>query len=143
MADPDVAGTHLGTRRPPGPPLRFRTRGALRRRLRRLAEGLPISWHGPVTDGELTAGRLEMTMGREKRAFSRQPFRVGNVLMRYALYRSYVLLANLPIEPISHPIRAWAALRKAQRIEEVTYESPALPLSYSATVAKVTEGGAP
>jgi hypothetical protein len=56
---------------------------------------------------------------------------VGN---RYALDRSYVLLVPPPIEPISHQIRAWVPLRKAQRIEEVTYESPALPLSYSAVV---------
>jgi hypothetical protein len=28
--------------------------------------------------------------------------------------------------PISHPIRAWVPLRKAQRIEEVTYD----PLLY-------------
>ncbi len=27
-----------------------------------------------------------------------------------------------PIEPISHPIRAWVPLGKAQRIEELTYE---------------------
>ena len=58
---------------------------------------------------------------------------------RYALYRSYVLLAGWPIEPISHAIRAWVPLTKAQRIEEVTYESPALPLSYFATAAKFIE----
>jgi hypothetical protein len=40
------------------------------------------------------------------------------------LYRSYVLLALPPIEPISHPIRAWFPLGKALRIDEVTYESP-------------------
>jgi len=57
----------------------------------------------------------------------------------YALYRSYVLLDRRPIEPISHPIRAWVPLGKAQRIEELTYESPALPLSYSAVVYKLTE----
>jgi hypothetical protein len=61
----------------------------------------------------------------------------------YVLYRSYVLLARRPIEPISHPIRAWVPLRKAQRIEEVTYESPALPLSYSAVVFKRTERAGP
>jgi len=59
---------------------------------------------------------------------------------RYALYRSYVLFGRWPIEPISHPIRAWFPLGKAQRIEEVTYESPALPLSYSANAVKLTEG---
>jgi len=53
--------------------------------------------------------------------------------IRYALDRSYVLLASSQIEPISHLSRAWRPLGKAQRIEEVTYESPALPLSYSAT----------
>src|SRR6266542_3443109 len=58
---------------------------------------------------------------------------------RYALNRSYMLFVQRPIEPISHPIRAWVPLTKAQRIEEVTYESPALPLSYSAVVFKVTE----
>jgi hypothetical protein len=47
---------------------------------------------------------------------------------RYALYRSYVLLVQPPIEPISHPIRAWLPLGKAQRIEEVTYD----PLLYLA-----------
>jgi hypothetical protein len=50
-----------------------------------------------------------------------------------------VLLARRPIEPISHPIRAWVPLTKAQRIEEVTYESPALPLSYSAAATKLIE----
>jgi hypothetical protein len=55
-----------------------------------------------------------------------------NRRFRYALYRSYVLLRSTPMEPISHPIRAWVPLTKAQRIEDVTYESPALPLSYSA-----------
>ena len=43
---------------------------------------------------------------------------------RYALYRSYVLLSKPPIEPISHPIRAWVPLGNAQRIEEVTYDPP-------------------
>ena len=62
----------------------------------------------------------------------------------YALDRSYVLLARPPIEPISHPIRAWVPLTEAQRIEELTYESPALPLSYSAAhpiVSSVIESG--
>ena len=54
---------------------------------------------------------------------------------RYALYRSYVLLAQPSTEPISHPIRGRVPLGKAQRIEELTYESPALPLSYSAKAA--------
>jgi len=59
--------------------------------------------------------------------------------IRYALYRSYVLYARPTIEPISHPIRAWLPLGKAQRIEVLTYESPALPLSYSAVGFKLTE----
>ena len=50
-----------------------------------------------------------------------------------------MLFVQRPIEPISHPIRAWVPLGKAQRIEEVTYESPALPLSYSAVAVKLTE----
>jgi hypothetical protein len=54
---------------------------------------------------------------------------------RYALYRSYLLYRKPPIEPISDPIRAWVPLGEAQRIEEVTYESPALPRSYSAEAA--------
>ena len=37
-------------------------------------------------------------------------------------------LARRPIEPISYPIRAWFPIRKAQRIEEVTYD----PLLYLA-----------
>jgi hypothetical protein len=44
-----------------------------------------------------------------------------------------VLLENSAIEHISEQIRAQFPRLKAQRIEEVTYESPALPLSYSAT----------
>jgi len=50
-----------------------------------------------------------------------------------------VLLVQPLIEPISGPIRAWVPLGKAQRIEEVTYESPALPLSYSAADVKLIE----
>ena len=42
--------------------------------------------------------------------------------IRYALYRSYVLYARPTIEPISHPIRAWLPLGKAQRIEVMTYD---------------------
>jgi hypothetical protein len=62
-----------------------------------------------------------------------------NALARYVLYRSYVLLDSLPIEPISHPIRACVPLGKAQRLDRQAYESPALPLSYSATAAKFIE----
>jgi len=50
-----------------------------------------------------------------------------------------MLLASWPIEPISEQIPDWIPLGKAQRIEEVTYESPALPLSYSAVAVKPTE----
>ena len=49
---------------------------------------------------------------------------------RYVLYRSYVLLARRPIEPISHLIRARVPLMEAQRIEEVTYD-PLLNLGRS------------
>jgi hypothetical protein len=56
---------------------------------------------------------------------------------RYALYRSYVLLARPPIEPISHPIRAWLPLGKAQRIEEVTYD-PLLKLQVRLRRVKLT-----
>jgi hypothetical protein len=59
--------------------------------------------------------------------------------VRYVLYRSYVLLARPPIEPISEHIPDQVPLGKAQRIEELTYESPALPLSYSAVAIKLTE----
>jgi hypothetical protein len=34
----------------------------------------------------------------------------------YALDRSYVLLAERPIELVSHPIRAWPPLAKPQRL---------------------------
>jgi hypothetical protein len=61
------------------------------------------------------------------------------VRIRYALYPSYVLLARWLIEPISHPIRAWLPLGKAQRLDGEAYESPALPLSYSATAIKLIE----
>ncbi len=57
---------------------------------------------------------------------------------RYALFRSYVLLLEPPIEPISHPIRASLPLGKAQRIDRQAYESPALPLSYSAIVERIS-----
>ena len=43
------------------------------------------------------------------------------------------------IEPISHPIRAWVPLGKAQRLDRQAYESPALPLSYSAVLSKLIE----
>jgi hypothetical protein len=59
--------------------------------------------------------------------------------VRYALYASYVLLSRRSIEPISHAIRAWVPLGKAQRLDRVAYESPALPLSYSAAAIKLIE----
>jgi hypothetical protein len=58
---------------------------------------------------------------------------------RYALYRSYVLFVKSPIEPITEQILDRCSLGKTQRIEEMTYESPALPLSHSATAAKFIE----
>jgi hypothetical protein len=48
-------------------------------------------------------------------------------------------LARPKIEPISHEIRAWLPLGKAQRLDGQAYESPALPLSYSAAIAKLIE----
>ena len=67
------------------------------------------------------------------------PCEVSGWPMRYALYRSYVLSPWPPIEPISHLIRAWVPLGKAQRLDRQAYESPALPLSYSATAIKIIE----
>jgi len=51
------------------------------------------------------------------------------------VYRSYVLLDSSTIEPISGLIPDQVPLGKAQRIDRRAYESPALPLSYSATAA--------
>jgi hypothetical protein len=59
--------------------------------------------------------------------------------IRYVLYRSYVLLAMAPIEHISERIRAQLPSSEPQRIDQEAYESPALPLSYSAAVVKITE----
>jgi hypothetical protein len=42
-------------------------------------------------------------------------------------------MAPPPIEPISHPIRAWVPLGKAQRIDVVTYD----PLLYLARLTPV------
>ena len=53
--------------------------------------------------------------------------------IRYALYRSYVLLRIPPIEPISEQLPDQIPLGKPQRFDGEAYESPALPLSYSAT----------
>jgi hypothetical protein len=57
----------------------------------------------------------------------------------YALYRSCVLLATSPIEPITEHIPDQIPLGKAQRLDRVSYESPALPLSYSADGVKLIE----
>ena len=59
--------------------------------------------------------------------------------IRYALYRSYVLLSSLPIELISGGIPDQVPLGKAQRLGGQAYESPALPLSYSAVPSKLIE----
>jgi hypothetical protein len=50
------------------------------------------------------------------------------------LYGSYVLLAKPQIEPITEQVPDQIPLRKAQRLDRQAYESPALPLSYSAAV---------
>jgi hypothetical protein len=46
-----------------------------------------------------------------------------NWRIRYALYPSYVLLVRPSIEPISHPIRAWIPLGKAQRLDREANEA--------------------
>jgi hypothetical protein len=55
------------------------------------------------------------------------------------LYPSYVLLASPHIEPITEQFPDQVPLGKAQRLDREAYESPALPLSYSAVVPKLTE----
>jgi hypothetical protein len=55
------------------------------------------------------------------------------------LYGSYVLLGWTQIQPISEQIPDQAPLGKAQRSNGEAYESPALPLSYSAVEVKLTE----
>jgi hypothetical protein len=62
--------------------------------------------------------------------------------IRYVLYRSYVLFVNSQIEPISEHLPDQVPLGKAQRLDREAYESPALPLSYSAAVCKLTERAA-
>jgi len=57
----------------------------------------------------------------------------------YVLYRSYVLLGSPTIEPISEHFSDQVPLGKAQRLDGEAYESPALPLSYSAVRCKLTE----
>ena len=63
----------------------------------------------------------------------------GSSPERYALYRSYALLGSASIEPITEQVTDQVPLGKAQRIDGEAYESPALPLIYSATVIKLTE----
>jgi hypothetical protein len=55
------------------------------------------------------------------------------------LYPSYVLLASPQIEPITEQVPDQLPLREAQRIAAEAYESPALPLSYSAAAVKLIE----
>jgi len=59
--------------------------------------------------------------------------------IRYALYQSYVLLAAPQIEPITEQVAKQIPLGQAQRLDGEAYESPALPLSYSAESSKLTE----
>ena len=55
------------------------------------------------------------------------------------LYGRYVLLDEAAIEHISEQIRAQIPRSGPQRLDREAYESPALPLSYSATPNKITE----
>jgi len=61
--------------------------------------------------------------------------------IRYVLYRSYALLDPTTIEPISEQIPDQSPIGKPQRFDWEAYESPALPLSYSAVAFKLTERG--
>jgi hypothetical protein len=56
----------------------------------------------------------------------------GKRRQRYALYRRHVLQDSASIEPISEHIPDQVPLGKAQRLDRLANESPALPLSYSA-----------
>jgi hypothetical protein len=51
----------------------------------------------------------------------------------------WVLFVNAPIQPITEQIPDRVPLGKAQRLGRRAHESPALPLSYSAAVAKLIE----
>ena len=55
------------------------------------------------------------------------------------LYPSYVLLVWQQIEPITEQIPDQIPLGEAQRLDREAYESPALPLSYSAVADKLIE----
>ena len=70
---------------------------------------------------------------------ARPPSPFADQHIRYVLYRSYVLLATPQIEPITEHIPDQIRLGKAQRLDREAYESPALPLSYSAAEFKFTE----
>ena len=59
--------------------------------------------------------------------------------IRYVLYPSYVLLVWPQIEPITEQIPDQIPLGEAHRLDWEAYESPALPLSYSAAVFKLIE----
>jgi hypothetical protein len=65
-----------------------------------ISTGVQLSAYGQWSDRQSRC--------RSRRGASRFSIRApGRSQIRYALYRSYVLLARWPIEPISHPIRAW------------------------------------
>jgi hypothetical protein len=70
---------------------------------------------------------------------ARLPSPFADQHIRYVLYRSYVLLGRAPIEPISEQISDQFPLAKPQRLHGEAYESPALPLSYSAAAIKLIE----
>ena len=70
---------------------------------------------------------------------ARLPSSFADQHIRYVLYRSYVLLAAPQIEPITEQVADQIPLGKAQRLHREAYESPALPLSYSANEIKLIE----
>lgn len=83
--------------------------------------------HGGALDIDLEADLVPCARWHARNGESQNP---GEVEFR-----------DLRSGPLSHPIRAWGCqLGIAQRIEEVTDQSPALPLSYSATAAMFIEG---
>jgi hypothetical protein len=90
--------------------------------LLRRARWPPVLVH---VDG-VPAGMVTRRLGRANHPF------------RYALDLSYVLSASPQIEPITEEVPDQIPLGEAQRIDRQAYESPALPLSYSAVVIKLT-----
>jgi hypothetical protein len=70
---------------------------------------------------------------------ARLPSPFADQHIRYVLNRSYVLLATPQIEPITEQVPDQIPLRKAQGLDRQAYESPALPLSYSAVALKLIE----